>query len=70
MLVMTNGERLRALREKKGLTQEQLALLAGVRQSVVSKIERGVIDPRFSTMQALARALGMRLDKLEGDEEG
>lgn len=68
MLVMTNGERLRALREKKGLTQEQLARAAGVRQSIVSKIERGVIDPRFSTMQALARALGLRLDKLEGDD--
>jgi len=39
--VMKYGERLRAARIHKGLTQEELVKLTGVKQGTISKIERG-----------------------------
>ena len=49
---------LRTARKRAGLTQEQLAKKAGVRQGMVSKLESGHIrNPRFSTVLSLARAL-------------
>ncbi|WP_235954941.1 helix-turn-helix domain-containing protein [Cyclobacterium salsum] len=40
-------------REKKGLTQEQLAHLAGRNKSYISKLERNLKDIRFSTLQRI-----------------
>lgn len=49
---------LRQAREKAGLTQDGLADLAGVPQSVISRLESGVsVDPAFRTVVKLANAL-------------
>lgn len=40
-------------REEKGLTQEQLAKLAGTNKSYISKLERNLKDVRFSTLQRI-----------------
>jgi len=40
-------------REQKGLTQEQLAILAGTNKSYISKLERNLKDIRFSTLQRI-----------------
>ena len=48
---------LRYIREKKGLTQQELAKRAGVTQDSVSRIETGERDPRRSTLEKLALAL-------------
>jgi transcriptional regulator with XRE-family HTH domain len=49
---------LRAARVRAGLTQVQLAQLAGILQSMVSKLESGQVShPRFSTVVNLARVL-------------
>ena len=50
--------RLRAIRERKALTQDELADLAGVSRQTVVKIERG-LEPRPPTIRKLARALGV-----------
>jgi transcriptional regulator with XRE-family HTH domain len=64
------SENLLALREGKGLTQQALATLAGLPWSVVAKIEQGVTkNPRLDTLRALAKALGVTLDRLAGSEE-
>ncbi|MDO9434847.1 helix-turn-helix domain-containing protein [Hydrogenophaga sp.] len=47
-------------RKAASLTQEQLAQRAGVSRMTVSRIEAGM-DPRLSTLQELARAMGMEL---------
>lgn len=66
-LPKTLAERLKSFREAKGLTQRELAEEAGVGHSAVFHIEQGVRpDPRVSTLQALARALGVTLDELAG----
>ncbi|MDX6744637.1 helix-turn-helix transcriptional regulator [Actinocorallia sp. A-T 12471] len=52
------GDRLRALRRRRGLSQERLAEAAGLSLGVVKKIERGG-SARMETYHALARALGV-----------
>ncbi|MCV0437945.1 MAG: helix-turn-helix domain-containing protein [Hydrogenophaga sp.] len=47
-------------RKAASLTQEGLAQRAGVSRMTVSRIEAGM-DPRLSTLQELARAMGMEL---------
>lgn len=55
-----------AWRKAAGLTQRELAERAGVRPATVSDIEAGKIDPRVSTMAALAKALGVGVGDLVG----
>ncbi len=65
------GQRVKQLRSGAGLTQQGLAVAAGLSVSVVSQIEQGTNeDPRLSTLVALARALGVSLDNLAGFEPG
>jgi transcriptional regulator with XRE-family HTH domain len=51
------GNRLKELRERNLLTQAELGAVAGVSRDQVSRIERDEVDPRFSTIRKLARAL-------------
>jgi transcriptional regulator with XRE-family HTH domain len=53
-----------------GLTQQELASKAGLSISGLVQIELGTVpDPRVSTLRALAKALGVSLDELAGEEE-
>jgi transcriptional regulator with XRE-family HTH domain len=57
--------RLKELRVAAGMSQQSLAVAAGLSVSLVSQIEQGArSDPRISTTAALARALGVTLDDL------
>ncbi len=57
------GVLIQQAREKKGLTQEQLATLAGTNKSYISKLEHNLKDIRFSTLQKIINAgLGGHLD--------
>jgi HTH-type transcriptional regulator / antitoxin HipB len=40
-------------RQKKGLTQEQVAELSGTNKSYISKLEKDLKDVRFSTLQRI-----------------
>ena len=62
------GHRLRALREDRGLSQRDLAALASMSGSQLSKIEKGTSDLRFSTIQTLLRAMGATLNDISGHE--
>lgn len=55
------GQRIRALRLAKGLTQESLAEAADISVSYLSMIERGERMPHLLTLDAIAAALGDRL---------
>jgi transcriptional regulator with XRE-family HTH domain len=74
-LCMVLAERLRACREAKGLSQRELAKLAGIRHNTISEIERGVRQwITTDVAKKLARNLGVSVDHLIGtwepDEEG
>lgn len=57
--------RLKELRVAAGMSQQSLAVAAGLSVSLVSQIEQGSrSDPRISTTTALAKALGVTLDEL------
>jgi transcriptional regulator with XRE-family HTH domain len=58
------GERLRALREARGLNQCDLALKVGTVQSAVCHWESGSRTPSFTSLENLADALGVSLDRL------
>jgi DNA-binding transcriptional regulator YiaG len=48
-----DAEKIRALRDHLGLTQQQLAEELGVRQQTISEWEVGVYEPRRSTSKYL-----------------
>lgn len=52
---------LKAARQSKGLSQRALARLAGVPQGHISRIERGAVDLRVSSLVEIARALGLEV---------
>ena len=59
------GGKVRALREALGLSQQALAVRAGLSLLQVAQLERGrKRDPRLSTLRALAGALGVDLNAL------
>lgn len=55
----TLGERLRRLRKKSGLTQEDLADIVGVNPVTVSCWENNTYLPKTQSIKALAKALGV-----------
>jgi transcriptional regulator with XRE-family HTH domain len=58
------GARIRALRLARGETLRQLASQAGVTESFLSQVERGVASPSIATVQRIARALGTSIAEL------
>ena len=55
------GTGLVALRLKAGLSQTELARRLDMQQPNLSRLERGLVDPKLSTLQQLAEALGVDL---------
>jgi XRE family transcriptional regulator, regulator of sulfur utilization len=58
------GKALKKLREAKGLSQAELAERADLSREYVNKIEAGKYDPPLSTINALAKALGVKAGRL------
>jgi transcriptional regulator with XRE-family HTH domain len=52
------GQRLRALRKDRGMTQRQLQAASGVAQALISRYERGVVMPEEANARALDLGLG------------
>ncbi|SCX21136.1 Helix-turn-helix [Ruminococcaceae bacterium P7] len=61
---MKIAENLKKLREKKGLSQMQLAEKAGVNQSMIAHIENGLKLPSLAVTISLSQVLGVTLDEL------
>ncbi len=53
--------RVKQMRQKLGLTQTQLAKLANVSQSIITKIERGTIEPSYSIAKRLFEVMEEQL---------
>jgi len=58
------GRRISELREKRGLSQTQLADMAGIGRAHLSQIENGAVAARIDTICALAEALETTLSEL------
>lgn len=55
---MPPSELVRSTRRRLGLSQRRLALRAGTTQAAVSRIERGLVSPTFTTLRELMLAMG------------
>jgi putative molybdopterin biosynthesis protein len=65
-VTQAHGARLRLARQARGLSQQQLAGVAGVTRQAVSAVESGHSDPSLRVALALAGALGMTVEELFG----
>jgi transcriptional regulator with XRE-family HTH domain len=61
------GDKIRTVRERKGITLKALADQAGVSESLVSQIERNRVSPSLDTLLAIIAALEIDLDWLFRD---
>jgi len=58
------GEKLRTVRERRGLTMKELATLVGISESMVSQIERNKVSPAIDTLLSIAASLDIDLEYL------
>jgi len=64
MIQQKFGQRIRKLRQCKGMSQEKLALESGVHRTYIGGIERGERNPSLKNIVAIAEGLGARIYEL------
>ena len=57
------GQRIRQLRESRSMTQSQLQARSKVSRSYLSRIESGQMTPSLGTLEKIAEALGVGLNR-------
>ncbi len=58
------GESIIVARNKKKLSQEQVALLSDIDRTYLARIEEGKANPSIKILSKIARILKMRIDEL------
>lgn len=61
------AQQIKAVRKAANISQEQLALVANVDRSFISRLERGIANPSYLMLSQIARALGRPLKDLMPD---
>jgi len=61
------GKQLQQLRTRRSLTQEQLAVTAGLSRAFLTRLELGQHDPSLSTLVRLAKTLKVSVAELLGE---
>ena len=56
---------IKAWREHLGMTQQEIAVKAGVTQPAIAKLERPGASPRKTTLKKLANAMRLSIEQLE-----
>ena len=64
---MTVGEKIKELRKKRKLSQEQLEARCGISQSAISAIEKGQRSPTLDTLTLIAAGLRVSVIDLTED---
>jgi transcriptional regulator with XRE-family HTH domain len=64
MAVEKIGMRIKAVREKRGLSQEALADRAGISRGYLARLETGRHEPTLTMLGKLAKALRVKLADL------
>ena len=62
--IPTLGQRIRAAREARGLSQAALAAVAKISQGYLSQLEQDEREPALSIAARLAQTLGLSMDEL------
>jgi len=66
---MNIGERIKKLREARELSQKEVATAINMDQSQYSKIEKGRTDPTTTTLEKIAKAIGIDISELFADND-
>lgn len=66
---MTFGEKLKALRKSRGVSQQKLADGLGVAQSSIASYENGIREPSFSVIEKFARYFHVPFSSLMPSDE-
>ena len=61
---MDLGEQIKRIRTAKGLSQKEVLNISGLDKAQYSRIENGKTDPSFSTLERIAKALGLSVSEL------
>ena len=62
---MTIGENIKRVRNKLGLTQDDLVRKSGIKHTTLTKIESNVVmKPSVQTVAKIAKALGIQMEEL------
>jgi transcriptional regulator with XRE-family HTH domain len=64
------GENIKRIREAKGMSQKELITAIGMGAPMYSRIETGKTEPSLSSLEKIAKALGVKLSELFLDEPG
>jgi len=63
-ILETLGRRMRELRERQGISQEDFAESCGLHRTAVGLLERGKSIPRLDTLLIVSHGLGVTVSKL------
>lgn len=64
ILLREIGNRIKVMRENKGVSQQTLAALCNFEKSNMSRLEAGKTNPTISTLYKISIALGIKLSEL------
>jgi transcriptional regulator with XRE-family HTH domain len=65
--LMTLAAHIKTIRKQVNLSQEQLAFMANIDRSFISRLERGIANPSYLILVQLASALGCKPKELIPD---
>lgn len=65
---MTVGENIRHIRKERGLTQKKLGELCKIAEPTIRRYEAGTLNPKLTTVEKIASALGVTAFDLMGAE--
>jgi transcriptional regulator with XRE-family HTH domain len=68
-LIFSIGQKIRDLRNEKGMTLGDLAARISVSPSLISQLERGGVNPSISLLKSIADTFEIPLSSLLGEEE-
>jgi len=63
------GRIIHLMRKEKGMRQSELALLTGLKQPNLSRIENGLVSPRQVTLEKIAKALGVEVQEFYSERK-
>lgn len=63
-MLKTLGRRIAKLRKQKGMSQEDFADTSGKMINTISNIERGLSDPKVTTLMSISQALNISIEEL------
>ena len=63
-LLFKIGQSVRYLRQKEGISQEELAFRANLNLNSISTLERGLNNGKIKTLYSIAKALNVKIEEI------